>query len=60
MVNISKSDIINIAMTKLKIKSSAIFSSFTHSTTPALITPWGEGRLVCPRSPQTPTIRERV
>lgn len=34
MVNIP--DVINIAMTKLKIKSSATYGSFTHSTTPAL------------------------
>lgn len=34
MANISKPNFINIAMTKLKIKSSATFSSFTHSTTP--------------------------
>lgn len=34
MANISKRAFINIAMTKLKIKSSATFSTFTHSTTP--------------------------
>ena len=41
MANISKPNFINIAMTKLKIKSSATFSSFTYSTTSK--TPPGDG-----------------